>query len=106
MPIYAKVHCGRHQNHCGMRQGAARFERHIDARIRRDNIDCHQSETQETRQKRGQGMSKKPKQAAGMKVLGYIYGTILRVMENTLTVDEGLQMIRAVLEIDKETGKA
>jgi len=51
-------------------------------------------------------MSKKPKQAAGMKVLGYIYGTILRVMENTLTVDEGLQMIRAVLEIDKETGKA
>lgn len=33
-------------------------------------------------------------------------GTILRVMENTLTVDEGLQMIRAVLEIDKETGKA
>lgn len=32
-----------------------------------------------------------------MKTLGYIYGLILRVMEGGLTVDEALEMIRAVL---------
>lgn len=32
-----------------------------------------------------------------MKTLGYIYGVILRVMEGSLTVDEALEMIRAVL---------
>lgn len=32
-----------------------------------------------------------------MKTLGYIYGVILRVMEGSLTVEEALEMIRAVL---------
>jgi hypothetical protein len=34
-----------------------------------------------------------------MKTLGYIYGVILRVMEGSLTVEEALDMIRAVLTI-------
>ena len=32
-----------------------------------------------------------------MKTLGYIYGVILRTMEGSLTVEEALEMIRAVL---------
>lgn len=34
-----------------------------------------------------------------MKTLGYIYGVILRVMEGSLTVEEALEMIRAVLTL-------
>lgn len=34
-----------------------------------------------------------------MKTLGYIYGVILRTMEGSLTVEEALEMIRAVLTI-------
>lgn len=34
-----------------------------------------------------------------MKTLGYIYGVILRVMEGSLTVEEALELIRAVLTI-------
>lgn len=32
-----------------------------------------------------------------MKTLGYIYGVILRVMEGSLTAEEALELIRAVL---------
>ena len=32
-----------------------------------------------------------------MKTLGYIYGVILRTMDGSLTVEEALEMIRAVL---------
>ena len=34
-----------------------------------------------------------------MKTLGYIYGTILRVMEGSLTVEEALELIKAVLTV-------
>lgn len=34
-----------------------------------------------------------------MKTLGYIYGTILRVMEGTLSVEEAIELIKAVLTI-------
>lgn len=34
-----------------------------------------------------------------MKTLGYIYGVILRTMEGSLTVEEALEMIRAVLTL-------
>lgn len=32
-----------------------------------------------------------------MKTLGYIYGIILRVLDNTLSVEDALQLIREAL---------
>lgn len=37
-----------------------------------------------------------------MKLLGYIYGTILRVMEKSLTANEALDMIEAALKTRNE----
>ena len=38
-----------------------------------------------------------------MKILGFIYGVILRTLENKISADEALDMIRTILtEIDKE----
>lgn len=34
-----------------------------------------------------------------MKTLGYIYGVILRVIDGSLTAEEALELIRAVLTI-------
>ena len=34
-----------------------------------------------------------------MKTLGYIYGTILKALEGSITVEQALQMIRAVLTL-------
>lgn len=34
-----------------------------------------------------------------MKTLGYIYGIILKALEGSITVEQALQMIRAVLTL-------
>lgn len=34
---------------------------------------------------------------SNMKTLGYIYGSILRVMEGSITENEAIEMIRAVV---------
>ena len=34
-----------------------------------------------------------------MKMLGYIYGVILRVMEGSLTAEKALEMIKSVLSL-------
>ena len=36
-----------------------------------------------------------------MKTLGYIYGIILKALEGSITVEQALQMIRAVLTLEK-----
>ena len=39
-----------------------------------------------------------------MKTLGYIYGLILHVLNNKISVDKALEMIKAALsELDKES---
>lgn len=34
-----------------------------------------------------------------MKTLGYIYGTIIKALEGSITVEQALEMIRAVLTL-------